>query len=719
MTPWFLTDFARLARERAEISQLVATADWLTGAEWIIEGGHLVVNFDLRVHDFDYELRLEYPALFSSVPAVVLPRKADARLSGHQYGPGGPLCLEYRPDNWTSDVTGAQLIESAYRLLSTENPSGVAAGQRGGIVESAHAVTIGQELRTSGRWLRLFVAADAAAFLSTRTAAERGEAALALRNHRNCAVFFIRSLRFGDVEYGGKIPSDRALATSPVNARALTTHLSASEVRSTKAAAAFGSHVTEEDLAAEWLIVISAEATAHLFLKLDDGQLLPADTVLQDSAAAERTPNQYQSLGDRRVALIGAGSLGTKVGISLARMGVRRFMTIDDDILLPENLERNGLDWTGVGHHKASALAEAIERVAPTAVVDDRRVRLTGQESSAVIAALVAKIAECDIIIDATANPSNFNIAAAAATTGRKPLVWAEVYGGGKGGAVSRSAPNVDPPPHVVRHAYLRYCEINPGPAVAAAGYDLPQDAGVVLSASDADVSVIASHTVRIAADVLVNEKPEHEYPVYLIGFSKWWVFDAPFDTRPLSIPREEWPEAAKCSEEKDRGCDCVLDRPDRETCKMILRLPATQRAELVDALQEAGEREIGGILMGEHVDVNEFRVASLTIQRRSGTIARFVRIVEHAVTALTRFFRETGNDFTRFNYLGEWHSHPLFTPYPSSEDHVSMMKILWDEKVGANFVVLIVAKMVDGELVTTGTLYTRSSRCAVTLVIE
>src|SRR5205085_12674652 len=113
------------------------------------------------------------------------------------------------------------------------------------------------------------------------------------------------------------------------------------------------------------------------------------------------------------------------------------------------------------------------------------------------------KLAECDIIVDATANPSNFNIVAAAATSGRKPLVWAEVFGGGKGGVVLRSAPDVDPEPHVVRLAYLKYCEINPGPVGKPARYDLQQESGEVLSASDADVSVIASHTARIAADIL------------------------------------------------------------------------------------------------------------------------------------------------------------------------------------------------------------------------
>ncbi|HEV7487312.1 MAG TPA: Mov34/MPN/PAD-1 family protein [Thermoanaerobaculia bacterium] len=151
----------------------------------------------------------------------------------------------------------------------------------------------------------------------------------------------------------------------------------------------------------------------------------------------------------------------------------------------------------------------------------------------------------------------------------------------------------------------------------------------------------------------------------------------------------------------------------------MILRFPEAQRGILIEALTAAGEREIGGVLMGEHLGVDDFRVTSLTIQRRGGTIARFVRAVEEAILALTRFFRETGNDFTRFNYLGEWHSHPLFPPYPSREDDSSMIRILRDNNVGANFVVLVIVKMVNSQVVATGTLYTRSRQSVVTLMME
>ena len=103
---------------------------------------------------------------------------------------------------------------------------------------------------------------------------------------------------------------------------------------------------------------------------------------------------------------------------------------------------------------------------------------------------------------------------------------------------------------------------------------------------------------------------------------------------------------------------------------------------------------------MGECLAPSRFRVADLTIQRRGGTLASFVRRVGEALSALARFFRRTREDYTRFNYLGEWHSHPSFSTRPSAKDVRSMVEIAEDPEVGANFVALVIARLEGGELV-------------------
>lgn len=130
----------------------------------------------------------------------------------------------------------------------------------------------------------------------------------------------------------------------------------------------------------------------------------------------------------------------------------------------------------------------------------------------------------------------------------------------------------------------------------------------------------------------------------------------------------------------------------------MQLLLPPDLTVRLIEALYKAGRREIGGILMGEHVAKGVFRVKNLTIQRRGGTFASFVRAIQDVIGPLRNFFRSTNGEFTRFNYLGEWHSHPSYEAVPSGPDHETMRDIIEDPEVGANFVVLMIVKLNGAE---------------------
>ena len=114
---------------------------------------------------------------------------------------------------------------------------------------------------------------------------------------------------------------------------------------------------------------------------------------------------------------------------------------------------------------------------------------------------------------------------------------------------------------------------------------------------------------------------------------------------------------------------------------------------QFVDALLQAGQREIGGILMGEHTGPDTFRVKEITIQRKGGTFSAFIRIVEEILAPLLAFFNTNKHDYTRFNYLGEWHSHHSFALVPSGQDHTTMYNIVMEPKLGAHFVLLLLVK--------------------------
>jgi|SRR5579863_6840533 len=126
----------------------------------------------------------------------------------------------------------------------------------------------------------------------------------------------------------------------------------------------------------------------------------------------------------------------------------------------------------------------------------------------------------------------------------------------------------------------------------------------------------------------------------------------------------------------------------------MQLLLPAPVIKRFQTELRRARRREIGGLLLGEHLGGELFSVADFSVQRSGGTHSDFMRNPEEHKAQLERFFAETGNDFTRFNYLGEWHSHPSFVPVPSGPDIQTMQSIVEDAEVGVNFAVLLIVKL-------------------------
>jgi hypothetical protein len=71
------------------------------------------------------------------------------------------------------------------------------------------------------------------------------------------------------------------------------------------------------------------------------------------------------AVGDLKVLMIGAGSLGSQVAETLARSGITQIDVQDRDILSAGNLCRHSLDLTDIGRYKAEALVDRLNRVQP------------------------------------------------------------------------------------------------------------------------------------------------------------------------------------------------------------------------------------------------------------------------------------------------------------------------------------------------------------------
>lgn len=545
---WFIRHAERFKTEIAGIEILQARAPWLTAINNRMRKGlRFGVEFDLVVNGEALPFTLEYPTFFPETPPSVIPRD-ERRHSSHQYGAGGELCLEFRSDNWDPSVTGAMMIESAYRLLAGEQP---ALDERA-VVPSVHQASLGQQLRGSGcRFLFTLGLRDHAAALAEGTS-------------HPCRIVEIAGPNKTWTTYVAAVGADEEPSWSEttiplgndkgeaamlirVSSLAQTVITDQDSLDKLTATAAPVDTLPANDNLLSRMTVVADHADARLYFSYKhEGawRVIPYHTINLTDEAATRLPAAYAALAGKKIGLIGAGSLGSKIATSLARSGVGAFVVVDDDILKPGNLIRHDLDVGSLGAHKVDGLEARLRAVAPAVRVSVRRIVLGGQESSGTTASVLDELASCDLLIDASADPQAFNFVASVARNIVRPMVWAEVYAGGIGGFVGRVRPGIEPPPHAARRQYLAWCREQDVPWQGDGGhYDLNRGDGPPLVADDADVAVIAAHTARVAIDVLVRpEGSAFPHSAYVIGLATGWIFSAPFETHPFDFsPEGEW----------------------------------------------------------------------------------------------------------------------------------------------------------------------------------
>lgn len=110
--------------------------------------------------------------------------------------------------------------------------------------------------------------------------------------------------------------------------------------------------------------------------------------------------------------------------------------------------------------------------------------------------------------------------------------------------------------------------------------------------------------------------------------------------------------------------------------------------------LREAGRREIGGMLFAEQLAPARFRLMEFSTDQFSGSHTKFRRDPALHQKTMEEFFERTGRDFSRFNYLGEWHSHPSFSVHPSMEDLETMFDIVENKNTAITFALLLIVRL-------------------------
>lgn len=124
-----------------------------------------------------------------------------------------------------------------------------------------------------------------------------------------------------------------------------------------------------------------------------------------------------QRLAGARIAMIGAGGLGSPALTYLAAAGVGTLTVIDDDAVSLSNLQRQTLHMTdAVGQPKAKSAAAQIAAINPHVLVDGRAERLAPDNAESLLSGH-------DVIMDGSDNFETRRLAADVAERLETPLV--------------------------------------------------------------------------------------------------------------------------------------------------------------------------------------------------------------------------------------------------------------------------------------------------------
>lgn len=538
--PWWRHLPTRLLEEEAALQELYAAESrFLLSHRWTTaEGEEARLLAQIQVGQRAVGLEVRFPHHYPEGCPSVRPIPYDTRVSTHQFK-SGVLCLELGPDNWHPDYTAAAMLRSACKLVLYERINEIEPIE----IPSRHLPNLAER-----------VALAASVLLRSAEFDARVASAVELTSFET--VWIVPHYKqFLPIAFpvGSPLPFPAAMRTNghPFPAKLVCLRDGApSTVPET--APEFISFVdTYGGVALDEKMVVVAlrwpDGCLRAFLKTPDALMKLEDVPLDAAAATERiTGRLYEELARRKIGIVGAGSLGSKIAVSLARSGTSRFVLVDGDVLLGENICRHQGTFRDVGVMKVDVVERLIREVsAQEPEIEKFTVNVGSAINPEYHAKVLESLAGCDVLVDATATPDVFGILAGLASDHCRPLAWAEVFAGGLGGLVGSAHPERDPCPRCVRAGFLAAAAAWPPAPFVRAGNDYASEDSSALVATDAAVGIIASVlTNRI--ETLIAGDEATVVQVLLLGLRREWIFDAAFHTVPVHV-RSDDRSCARC----------------------------------------------------------------------------------------------------------------------------------------------------------------------------
>lgn len=381
-------------------------------------------------------------------------------------------------------------------------------------------------------------------------------------------------------------------------------------------------------------------------------------------ALLARTSGVPQSVTQAKVVLIGCGSLGSKVGMHLARAGVGRQIFVDNEVMSPHNLARHALmDTSSMVPCKAEQMKNALDGLshADARAFDLDAVHLfTSGERFAEVVPI-----DASLILDTTASLQVLVASACSGAMSTSPVRLARtaLFGQGRCAVLVLEAEGRKARVDDITILLFELCRENPGLRAAMAG-----------SSSDLRRLFVGDNCRSLTTpmtDALISRSAS----MVAMQVQKW-ISDGKPANGQLCIGIGDTSGIGSTWEVVDTGMTNVIDVENDGGWQV--RVLAHVEQSIDQDARFWGRCETGGALLG-HVSFESrtITIAGLVPAPRDSirSEAIFVLGTEGLNQALVEAH---ATSLGHLMFVGTWHSHPMGGPH-SGIDKDTLQKIATD----------------------------------------
>ena len=381
-----------------------------------------------------------------------------------------------------------------------------------------------------------------------------------------------------------------------------------------------------------------------------------------------------ERFGKPRVAVLGAGAIGSQCAEELVRLGIKNLTLIDKEKLVPENVMRHANDISLVNLNKTDALRIKLEKLNPDVFIVSIPKNVLSEDVD------LSKI-DSDIFISALADDQVERFVNQVLVKNKKTALYGRTTTTSYGCRIFRVKPHEDACLECLKFmSYfqdIRFIQMKDenlekkADLVKFKGCTAPSYVGVNL-----DVELYSNLLTRCAFDSL--ELGNKKYFESLQPFNHFVYFsrriDEEADIKPHVLYKNRFLPLAGCP---------VCGKSDLPYNGILMAESVVNKIRF--AAHSSGKKETGGILVGTLLELKELeRTVKLLVVTHCtlpGKKAKrepyfFDRDIKYCSRLLKEYHRESKG---ALNYVGEWHSHPSESVLPSPLDDSSLFKISKD----------------------------------------